>query len=283
MLPSIRERFADVGVADVRVTTAKGEERAVARRAVDAGYTTLVAVGGDGTWSNVAGAMLHAGSGGRLALVAAGTGNDFARTVGAPARDVATTARLAVDGSDVRVDVGRVEDSYFLNICGFGFDAAVLEGIERNPLPLGAAVYPIAALRQLVGYRGIDIRVGTGDIWREETRHLMLVIANARHFGGAFCIAPDASLTDGRLDAVSIRDASGLRRVRLFLATIRGRHVAEPEVAVEQVPSLRLRFRSPPACDIDGEYRRAASAELEVTCVPQALRLVTDGAGAGAR
>lgn len=280
LLPAVRERFAAVGVTDVRVTTAKGEERTVARRAIDEGYSTLVAAGGDGTWSNVAGAILEAGSDCRLALVAAGTGNDFAKTVGAPARDIATTARLVAEGPDLRVDVGRVERTYFLNVCGFGFDAAVLEDVERISWPLGAALYPYSALRQLITYRGIDIGVGSAQGWREHARHLMLVVANARHFGGAFRIAPNASLTDGRLDVIAIRDASAFRRLRLFLAAMRGTHIAEPEVVAEQVSSIRLRFRTPSAYDADGEYHCAAAAELEVTCVPRALRVVTGGGDA---
>jgi diacylglycerol kinase family enzyme len=58
---------------------------------------------------------------------------------------------------------------------------------------------------------------------------------------------------------------------------MRGTHVAEPEVVAEQVPSVRLRFRSPPAYEADGEYRRATTPEIEVSCVPRALRVVVAG------
>src|SRR5262245_19566821 len=87
MLPAIREAFAGVGVTGIEVTSAAGEEHALAERALADGATTLVAVGGDGTWSNVANAILDAGASSadcRLALLASGTGNDFAKTLGAP-------------------------------------------------------------------------------------------------------------------------------------------------------------------------------------------------------
>jgi diacylglycerol kinase (ATP) len=96
--PALRAAFAAAGVRDVRVTSAAGDEQRVARRAIDDGATTLVAAGGDGTWGNVANAILASGADVRLALVATGTGNDFAKTVGAPAADYAATARLAVGG-----------------------------------------------------------------------------------------------------------------------------------------------------------------------------------------
>jgi diacylglycerol kinase (ATP) len=274
-LPSVREAFAAVGVADVRTTEAREDERAVARRAIDDGFTTLVAVGGDGTWGNVANAILASRADVRLGLIAAGTGNDFAKTVGAPMNDLPLTARLSVsDGSDIRVDVGKIEDHFFLNIAGFGFDIAVLEDIPKIPVLRGDAVYIVSALRQIVGYGGVEIGVSTSAANRGTLRHLMLVIANAKNFGGAFKIAPGASLSDGKLDAIAIYDAPPLKRLGLFMAAVKGTHVSKPGVRVEQSPKFSLSFASPPAYETDGEYRQAKTVELEVTCVPAALRVV---------
>ncbi|NQW04795.1 MAG: YegS/Rv2252/BmrU family lipid kinase [Acidobacteria bacterium] len=275
-LQGVTEAFGAVGITTIHTSKTKGDEGELARKAIDAGATTLVAVGGDGTWSNVANAVLAAGAGDqvRLALVAAGTGNDFAKTTGAPASDAAATAKLVMEGVETRVDVGRIEDHYFLNITGFGFDIAVLEDIPSIPYLKGDAVYIFSALRQLVGYRGVEIDVASPLKRRGPVRHLMLVIANAKNFGGAFHIAPDASLTDGALDAISIHDASAWRRLKLFGSATKGTHLAYDEVVAEQAASFIVRFPEPPAYETDGEYRRAASAELEVTCVPKALRVV---------
>jgi len=102
----------------------------------------------------------------------------------------------------------------------------------------------------------------------------MLIIANGKNFGGSFHIAPGASVTDGRLDAIAIAMAPPLRRARLFGAATKGTHVALAEVQTEQAPSFTLTFPTPPAYETDGEYNRAASARLEVRCVPGALRVV---------
>ncbi len=273
-LPAVREAFAAAGVTEVRLTEQREGERAVARRAIDDGFTTLVAVGGDGTWGNVANAILASGADVRLALIAAGTGNDFAKTVGAPASDFAATARLAVDGPDMRVDVGKIEDQFFLNIAGFGFDIAVLEDIPKIPFLRGDAVYIVSALRQIVGYGGVEIGVATGARDRGTQRHLMLVIANAKNFGGAFKIAPQASLSDGKLDAIAIYDVPALKRLGLFAAAVKGTHVTMPGVGVEQAANFSLTFSAPPAYETDGEYRRAKSSSIEVSCVPGALRVV---------
>ena len=277
----VRRAFATLGITDVRATRVAGDERTLARRAIEEGAHTLVAVGGDGTWGNVANAIIASGADVRLALVAAGTGNDFAKTVGAPATDVAATARLAVDGPDVAVDVGRIEGKHFLNVTGFGFDIAVIEDAARVTWLTGGLVYPYCALRQLFGYPGMRIDVSSAAERHGERDHLMLIIANGKHFGGAFRIAPNARLTDGQLDAVSISAVAPLRRVRLFGATTRGTHVTHPDVRTEQASSFTLAFPSPPAYETDGEYNRASSSTLEVRCVPRALRVVTPLAASG--
>ena len=278
-LAAVTAAFNAIGVTDIQTTKAREDEGDIARRAMDAGSTTLVAVGGDGTWGNVANAILAAPAGGqvRLALIAAGTGNDFAKTAGCPARDVEATARLVAEGAETRVDVGRIEDYFFLNISGFGFDAAVLEDILKIKWVKGEALYLYSALRQLTSYKGLEIDVSTAARRRGPVKHLMLVIANARNFGGKFLIAPNASLTDGLLDAISILDASTLGRLRLFAAAGKGTHLNHDEVIAEQASAFTVRFATPPAYETDGEYRRAKTPELTVTCVPGALRLVAPG------
>jgi len=263
-------------MTDIRTTTEREGERGVALSAINDGCTTIVAAGGDGTWGNVANAILNAGAADRvrLGMLAAGTGNDFAKTVGAPANDLELTVSLALNGGYRRVDVGRIEDQYFLNVTGFGFDIAVLEDISSIKWLRGSVVYVYSALRQLVGYPGIDIDISSEAGTRGSIRHLMLVISNARYFGGAFEIAPGAKVDDGKLDAISIHDASAIRRLRLLGSATRGTHVDEPEVTVEQAGEFRLRFASAPSYETDGEYRRARSAELTVTCLPGALRVV---------
>jgi diacylglycerol kinase (ATP) len=273
-LATIGPAFAAHGIRDIRTSERPGHERELARRAIEEGCGTLVAAGGDGTWSQVASAILDSGAPCRLALLAAGTGNDFARTLGVPANDPAATARLAVDGADVAIDVGRIEEHWFLNIAGFGFDIAVLEDIGKIPWLQGEALYKFSALRQLIGFPGVEIGIGSPARARAAVRHLMLIVANARYFGGAFRIAPDASLTDGQLDAIAILDTHPLGRMRLFNAASSGAHVRLREVVTEQAERFTLRFPAPPAYETDGEYRRARSAELEIMCVPRALRVV---------
>ncbi len=274
LLPDIRKAFAAVGVTDVQLTERPGDETRLAALALHNGATTIVACGGDGTWSNAANAILSSGADCRLAVLAAGTGNDFAKSVGVPAGDIDATAKLVADGSETMVDVGRIEDRYFLNVTGFGFDIAVLDDLENIPMLTGDLLYLGAALRQLFKFDGMPIDITSSAVARGPRAHLMLIIANGRNFGGMFQIAPDARLNDGKLDAISILDAPPLTRISMLAAAPSGKHVRNPLVLSEQAASFTLKFNAPPAYETDGEYNTAKSSTLEVSCVPGALRVV---------
>ena len=278
-LPAARAAFAAL-TDEVALTAAPGDEARLTRAAVDDGCTTIAVLGGDGTWSNVARALLAAGAGERcaLALLGAGTGSDSATSVGAPAHDFAATATLVADGAAAAVDAGRVDDEPFINVAGFGFDAAVVEVMAGVRWLRGDALYLYAALRELFGYRGFGAEVrGAGDGAHGAARRDMLafVAANGRYFGGTFLIAPGAALDDGQLDFVEVGPAGALRRAAIFAASTRGRHVGMPEVRERRERSLVVRFDAPPLYEADGELRRARAREVEIASLPRALRVVT--------
>lgn len=267
-LPLARAAFRAAG-ADERLTTRAGDEARLVREALDDGIDTLAVLGGDGTWSKAAAALATAGADCRLLTLAAGTGNDFAKTLGVPARDYAAMARLAVDGADRRIDLGSVAGRLFLNVAGFGFTAAVIADTERIRWLRGDALYFHAALRQLFRYRGMT---WCDDAGKEHA--LVLAFANGHTFGGSFRIAPGADPADGLLDEIRIADASATRRARLFAAATSGRHVALPEVRERRGGRFMLRFAEPPAYEADGELLRAPARDVEVACVPGAVRVV---------
>ena len=278
LLPRVREAFAAVGVRDLQLTECAGDEARLVAQALDDGCTTLAVLGGDGTWSKIASALHEARGECRLALLNGGTGNDFTKSLAAPATDPQAMATLAVEGPDRSVDMGRLDGRLFLNVAGFGFDAAVLAAMEGPRGSGGDAAYVISALRQLFDYAGVEIDAGaTGP-----RRMLLFAIANGRSFGGSFRIAPHADVGYGLLDAIAIGDVSPLRRLPLFAAAMRGSHLRLAGVMERRARRFNLAFRSPPLYQADGELRRASSAQIEVECVSAAIRVVTpDGESAG--
>jgi len=110
---------------------------------------------------------------------------------------------------------------------------------------------------------------------------LMLVLANARVFGGGFQIAPAADLADGRLDVSVFANVGLSGRLRMLVGLLRGTHGRLSTVQGSLGTRFRLRFDRPPAYETDGEWHQAQRADLEVEVLPRALRvLVPKGAPA---
>ena len=256
------------------VTMAAGDEAGLTADALGRGFRRIVAVGGDGTWSNVGNAIIRSGVDAALGLVPAGTGCDLAKSVGVPARDVAGCARIARDGHTRRIDAGRIEDRYFFNVAGFGFDIAVIEDSWTVRYLGGDLLYLYCALRQLHWFPGFPVSLAVDGEAPQRREMLMLVVANARVFGGGFKIAPEADLGDGRLDVVCFANMPLPRRLAIMGRLLRGTHGRAPEVASRRGRRLALRFDAPPAYETDGEWHRAASADLTIEAVPGALRVL---------
>jgi diacylglycerol kinase (ATP) len=271
-IASIRAAFARCGFTDIRGTTHAGDESRLVAAAIADGVETIVVAGGDGTWSNCAVPLARAGSPARMALLAAGTGNDFAKNLGLDPRDARALAERLADGGvqERRVDLGRVDDTWFLNVAGFGFDVAVLQASMRYRRLRGPAVYVASAVQEIFGYPGLSIAVEGG----AARPHLLAVFSNGEHFGGSFHIAPGARIDDGALDAILIADVPRLARLPLLARALVGRHLASRHVTHERIASRRLTFGEAPWFEADGELRRAAGTTVEVASVPAALRVV---------
>ena len=279
--PRIQAAFAAYGLTDTRSTRSAGDEERLVHEALDDGITTLVVCGGDGTWSKCAVPLARAASPARMAFVAAGTGNDFAKNLRAPALDPEAIARMVAEGGvERRVDMGRVDDHWFLNVAGFGFDVAVLLATKRIPLLRGSSVYLAAAVKELFGFDGVDVAVsGVPSLMPTQmTRRLMLVFSNGKEFGGAFKIAPGAKVDDGALDALIFGNAGAFARVPLLAGAIGGTHLTHPLVAHHAGGRFALKFRERSFLEADGELWQTATREAEVVCMPSVLRVLDTAA-----
>lgn len=267
--------FARHGITDIRTTSAPGDEARVVAEAVRDGAETIAVAGGDGTWGKSAVALARLGSPARMAFLANGTGNDFAKNLPTPAANhEAMAALIARSSREQRVDLGSVDGQWFLNVAGFGFDVEVnLESIRSTGWLRGDAVYITAALKQLLSYRGFR---AIADVFHDTAprMRMLFVISNGKNFGGAFLIAPTARIDDGLLDFVSIGDVHNLARIPLFARALRGAHMSHKDVDAVRAPAATLTFETPPMFELDGDLHQATSAVVQIGVVPNALRVL---------
>jgi diacylglycerol kinase (ATP) len=274
VLPAVRSSLRAVGIEDVRLTKEPGDEERLAREAAASGIGTIIALGGDGTWGNVARGILGSGRDVRLVLMAAGTGNDFAHTIDVPASNYEAMARIAAAAASRRVDLGRVDDVAYLNVAGLGITTEVLSATDPASRLPGPMLYFAAAIPLLGRYQAFPARISQDARPAQPTaQYLAIIVSNGARFGGGFRIAPGASAGDGLLDLVTVRDASLVRRVALFGRARIGAHLDQPEVDHSQVWHCVVSLEAAPVLDIDGELRSARSSVVEFSCLPGALRI----------
>lgn len=272
MAPVLDALAGAAGEVGHALTTRAGEEAELAAMAVAQGYGTVAAVGGDGTWSNVANAILRSGRRARLGLVPGGTGCDLAKSLGIPQRDVRGCAKIILEGRVKAIDVGKIEERFFLNVAGFGYDVAVLEDSWSVAYLEGSLLYLYCAVRQLGSFPGFTVEWARDGASAPQKRELlMLILANARVFGGGFQIAPQADLADGQLDAIAFGNMGFWARVGIMRKLRAGTHLLSAHVEASRASSVALHFAAPPAYETDGEWNRAASSEVRVEVVPKAL------------
>lgn len=274
LLAPLRSLLRQTGGAEVVLTKEAGDEIRLTREAIAAGHKTIVAVGGDGTWNNVGGEIFRSGTDARLGLVPGGTGSDLAMTLGVPRRDLAACVRIVREGRTRAIDVGFVDGRPFLNIAGFGYDTAVIIDSRGRRFWKGRLVYLLSALSRLRAYQGFDLRMIAEGRDSGKRTAFMLIVANARHFGGYFRIAPAADPADGLLDAVLFENGSLGRRLRVMKMLMAGTHPQAREVTVTRARSFRLTFAEAPFFEVDGELYRAENKDVEIAVVPGALNVL---------
>jgi diacylglycerol kinase (ATP) len=273
ILREIESAAGDERAQSILTTRAAGDEERLTDEALERGAQTIVVVGGDGTFSKIAQRILVTGRECALALIPSGTGNDIAKTLAVYGATPEQVLRLVARGNIARIDAGRVDQHYFINTCGFGFDSSVLEATSNVRFLKGDALYIYSALAQLFSYRGVDVRFD-GPSGARSQEILMAIAANGRSLGGAFRIAPQASVTDGKLDFSVFSDANVWGRIRLFAGALRGKHLTLPGVTHFQTGRISLTFRNAPTMEVDGELRKAASRTVTIECVPRALSVI---------
>ena len=173
-----------------------------AQLAAEADITAVVSVGGDGTAGEVAAGLT--GTGKPMGIIPAGTGNDFIKTAGIP-NDPEKAFDLLLSGKAGAIDTGTVNDRFFLNVCGTGFDVTVLDYAEsEKEKHRGLTPYLLGLLKAIAHYKSVQLAV-TADGEKEEGAYLVCSIANGRFIGGGIPICPAADVQDGFLNMVLIQ------------------------------------------------------------------------------
>lgn len=248
----------------------------------------VVAVGGDGMAGAIASAVALArpAGDGVFAIIPAGRGNDIARSCGIPF-DSSDAAKLLLTGELYPMDLIEVTGADGTQATAAGslyVGIASMAGKIANDIRLirGPVVYPVAALRALVGWKPTTFTIDSKStvaaintmIASQKFSGYGIVITNIPYFGAGMKVAPNAAPNDGLLEVVLMRHSPKLVFLRV-LATIRkGTHVKLPQISTGRATNLKVACDRPMPVGADGESLLHIHFPLRIQIVPNALRLI---------
>jgi len=222
-LPELEDLLKERGISyRIDTTEKQGDARLIAERAAAEGLEGVIAIGGDGTFSEVVNGIRESGI--ELIFAPCGTGNDFMRNFRLP-KDMISAVRAQLDSPVRMIDIGRCNDRYFLNVTGCGFDVEVLMVADKykdKASPLGA--YLRGAYSAIKNYRPMDVLVCMDD--GEEIKQLATVISvgNGSYIGGGMKAVPGATVDDGMFDVMIAGKVTKLSIYWLLMLFAAGKH-----------------------------------------------------------
>ncbi|MFZ4776621.1 MAG: diacylglycerol/lipid kinase family protein [Terrimicrobiaceae bacterium] len=243
----------------VRLTSAAGDARKMARAAVAEGFQTILAAGGDGTVNEVANGV--AGSDVRFGILPIGTMNVFASELGIPQNNLPEAWRIVEEGSVRELDLPMANGSHFVQLAGIGLDAEVVRlTTPESKKSLGPMSY-LLTLAQIAAVPPPTIVVETHDGRGYEGSFVL--VGNGRLYGGPFVLFKDARHDDGLLDVLVFKNQSHWDVVRYFQAIAFGSHADLPDVEYFQTKSMFVHSSGSVPVELDGELADTLPCRFE--------------------
>lgn len=254
---------------ELHLTTGAGDARRLARKAVERQLNVVIAAGGDGTLNEIIQEL--AGSETALGVLPVGTVNVWARETNIPL-DSAGARQVLVEGQVRYIDLGKVNDRYFLLMAGIGFDAEVTHAVEKKPIKrLGVMGYLLVGAWLGLGYQSFRAFVTVnGRLVKKNA--LQIVIGNTQLYGGTIKYTWRAKCDDGRLDLCIVRQRNLPGRIVVMCDFLLRRKQRRHWVTYEKSETIEIRTPTPIPIQIDGDP--AGYTPAKFTVAPGVLKVI---------
>lgn len=240
-------------------------------------YDQVIAVGGDGTIHEVVNGIV--GSGAKLGIIPAGTGNDFARFLNWNPKQpqIVRMVEQIVSDDVTEMDLVRMQDRVFINVAGIGFDAKVAYDANQSKVlkKLGSFGYIVSVLKNLPLFKPGSVAVEVDGICHTFNKTWLIAVGNATSYGGGMRIVPDADSQDGLLDVCVVSNISRLEILRVFPQVFAGTHVGHRAVVIIRGTNVAVRTEEPFILHADGEVLQRGNCET-FEILPKAIQLIRE-------
>ncbi|MEP7136290.1 MAG: diacylglycerol kinase family protein [Chloroflexota bacterium] len=280
-LEQVTRYLSEYGLdVDVALAHPKDEAIPIARRAVKDGYDIVIAMGGDGTLGAVIRGI--AGSKVRLGIIAAGTENDIAKSLGIP-EDLKEACALIASGHTRKLDLGQVSTKkkkkfYFFMLTAIGLTATIFPLIKE--IPEGKYSGVMDALTTFLKFKSKPkVYLTLDDESQIEVETMLVTIANTPLIGAKNLVAPDASMEDGLLDIAVYPDFSKAELLAYFSKTAHER--STPDGSIQRYQARKIKIKTDPKLDVAAEGIILGKGTARIKILPGALRVLAPEPGQG--
>jgi YegS/Rv2252/BmrU family lipid kinase len=251
----------------IKLTKCPGDAEALAERAVQQGYHTVICAGGDGTLNEVVNGL--AGSEVVLGVLPVGTMNVFALELGISSK-LEEAVRIIRAGRVRKVDLAWANQQCFVQLAGVGLDAQIVSETDVGAKKTFGPLSYVFTLTQVAGRKPPRLRIQRGD--RTETTGSFVLVGNGRYYGGPFKFFPHGDIADGKLDVCVFKKMSHIDIFRYLQGILAGTHTTFRDVEYFQTKSLRVDSEDPVPVEVDGELYGHVPVDFSVE--PRALRVL---------
>ncbi len=237
---------------------------------IDEFYKYILIAGGDGTIDTVVNAMKNKGIELPIAVLPVGTANDFAKFLGMT-NNIKDSVKQILNSKPVKVDLGHVNDKYFVNVLSTGLFTDVSQKTDTTlKNTLGKLAYYIKGIEQLPNFRSLNVKItANGEVY-DSPMYLMLVF-NGQTAGG-FKIALDAKMDDGLLDVLILKSCHIPEFIHVFFKFMMGEHTDDPRVEYIKAEEILIETTEDIVTDIDGE--KGPDFPLRVSCIKGGIEVL---------
>lgn len=219
----------------------------------------IYSVGGDGTLNEVLNGIV--GTKNLLGVIPAGSGNDFYKTLS------------KIDEEYPVIDIGKVNDRYFINIISIGIDAEVANNVslmKKRKVPTNQ-IYNASLIYTFFKYKYKDIELSIDEKEQKKGKCTILTICNGQVYGGGYKIAPSAKLTDGYFDVYYVEKVNKPQLLSLINMLKQGIHEKHNKVHKSQATKIKFKCDKELVCNIDGEIMTAKKFNVKI--IPNAITI----------
>lgn len=259
----------------------------LAAKATDAGFTHLIAVGGDGTVNEVLNGIMQANRSKQIktmpviGILPMGTANDISKALGVTNK-VEELISLLEKNSHSKIDIGTVESinkegvplfNYFMNVADAGIGGYVVAKVNSSKKRLGANLTFLKAITEtFLTYEQSEVKLVIDNDLEWKGKILSLVVANGAYYGSGMRTDSEVKMNDGLFNIIVMNEI-GIKDFILNVGKLKKGRIKHPRVHYftgKEVEITPLRYSCP--AEMDGEY--IGFAPLKVKLIPQAISVL---------